>query len=450
VRAPLIDPRPELELSKPPATSFAQRLGWVTVLVVLVLAGPALTSGAALGQEADVDGEAITGRLVNDDDGEPVAGVEIVVSTEEGEEVGTITSDAEGEYLLELPGEGRYVAQLRVDSLPEGVKLTDPDKTALTFTVLPDQQKPLLFPFGEDTRDSASTLDRVVPLTISGLRTGLILAMSAIGLSLVYGTTRFTNFAHGEMVTFGALLAWLFNQSFGLPLLVAAPLAVAICGFAGAGLERGLWRPLRRRGSTLFGLMIVSFGLSILAQHVFLYVFGSRTRPYSDYAVQRNGVRIGAAIVQPKVFAVIILSVVVLGGVGLFLSRARFGKAMRAVADNGPLASSSGIDTDRVVLWVWIGGSALAGFGGILYSVTQQVFFAQGQTLLLLMFAGITLGGLGTAYGAAAGCVVLGLFIELSTLVVPTSMKNVGALAVLILVLLFKPEGLFGRRERVG
>jgi branched-chain amino acid transport system permease protein len=447
VRAPLIDTRPRLELQHP-ATSFAQRLGWVTVLLVLVLAGPALTAGAALGQE--VDGEAIRGRLVNDDDGEPVAGVEIVVTTEDGEEVGLITSDADGEYLFELPGEGRYVAQLRVDSLPKGVRLTDPDKTALTFTVLPDQQKPLLFPFGEDTRESASTLDRVVPLTISGLRTGLILAMSAIGLSLVYGTTRFTNFAHGEMVTFGALLAWLFNQTFGLPLLVAAPIAVAFCGVAGAGLERGLWRPLRRRGSTLFGLMIVSLGLSIVVQHLFLYVFGSRTRPYSDYAVQRNGVRIGAAIVQPKVFAVIILSVVVLGGVGLFFSRARFGKAMRAVADNGPLASSSGIDTDRVVLRVWIGGSALAGLGGILYSVTQQVSFAQGQNLLLLMFAGATLGGLGTAYGAAAGCVLLGLLIELSTLVLPSSMKNVGALAVLILILLFKPEGLFSRRERVG
>ena len=152
VRAPLIDTRPRLELQHP-ATSFAQRLGWVTVLLVLVLAGPALTAGAALGQE--VDGEAIRGRLVNDDDGEPVAGVEIVVTTEDGEEVGLITSDADGEYLFELPGEGRYVAQLRVDSLPKGVKLTDPDKTALTFTVLPDQQKPLLFPFGEDTRDSA-------------------------------------------------------------------------------------------------------------------------------------------------------------------------------------------------------------------------------------------------------------------------------------------------------
>jgi neutral amino acid transport system permease protein len=183
---------------------------------------------------------------------------------------------------------------------------------------------------------------------------------------------------------------------------------------------------------------------------VFLYFFGSRTRPYSDYALQPGGFRIGSAIVPPKTFAVIVISVIVLGAVGLFLSRARFGKAMRAVADNAPLASASGIDTDRVVLWVWIGGSALAGFGGVLYSTTQQVSFQQGQTLLLLMFAGITLGGLGTAYGAAIGCFVLGLFLQLSTLIIPTSIKNVGALAVLILVLLFKPEGLFGRRERVG
>ena len=433
------------------AMPFGRRLALALAVAAVVLLQPVVNGSLLAAQEPEATGEAITGVLINrDDDDAPVAGVEIVVSDVSGEEVGTVVSDDDGEYFLELPGEGEYTAQLLVDSLPDGVTLTDEERTSLTFQIRPGQQKPLLFPFGVDTRNSTGTLDRVLPLTIDGIRLGLLLAMAAIGLSLIYGTTRITNFAHGEMVTFGALVAWYFNQILGVQLLVAAVLAFVLSGLAGAGLEKGLWKPLRQRGSSLFGLMVVSFGLSLLAQHVFLYFFGSRTRPYADYALQPGGVQIGSATIPPKTFVVIGLSVLVLGLVGLFLSRARFGKAMRAVADNGPLASASGIDTDRVVLWVWIGGSALAGLGGVLYSVTQQVSFQQGQTLLSLMFAGITLGGLGTAYGAAVGCFVLGLFIQLSTLVVPTSVKNVGAMAVLILVLLFKPEGLFGRRERVG
>ncbi len=412
---------------------------------------PDSESEGGSGDTLEPGDEGVRGTLVNpEDDGAPVVGVEILVSTSAGEKVGIAVSGDDGTYALVLPGEGEYTAQLLVDSLPDGVVLTDPEKTTLTFTARPGQQKPLLFPFGEDTRNATTWVDRVIPLTIDGIRLGLLLAMTAIGLSLIYGTTGITNFAHGEMVTFGALMAWFFNQSLGIQLIPAALLAFLLSGLAGAGLEKGVWKPLRHRGASLFGLMVVSFGLSILAQHVFLYFFGSRTKPYSDYALQPGGVSIGSATVPPKTFAVIIISVIVLGAVGLFLSRARFGKAMRAVADNAPLASSSGIDTDRVVLWVWIGGSALAGFGGVLYSTTQQVSFQQGQTLLLLMFAGITLGGLGTAYGAAIGCFLLGLFLQLSTLVIPTSIKNVGALAVLILVLLFKPEGLFGRRERVG
>lgn len=123
---------------------------------------------------------------------------------------------------------------------------------------------------------------------------------------------------------------------------------------------------------------------------------------------------------------------------------------MRAVADNGPLASSSGINTDRVVRLVWMMGAALAGLGGILYSLDNQVSFGQGQSLLLLMFAGITLGGLGTSFGAAAGCFILGVAIQLSTLFIPTSLKSVGALVILIVVLMFRPQGVFGRKERVG
>ena len=123
---------------------------------------------------------------------------------------------------------------------------------------------------------------------------------------------------------------------------------------------------------------------------------------------------------------------------------------MRAVADNRDLAASSGIDVDRVILFVWALGGGLAALGGVLFGLQQQVQFEMGFKLLLLMFAGITLGGLGTAYGALVGSFVVGMFIELSTLVVPTELKNVGALLVLIVVLLVRPQGILGRAERIG
>ena len=196
-------------------------------------------------------------------------------------------------------------------------------------------------------------------------------------------------------------------------------------------------------------MMVVSIGLSLLFRYIFLYQFGGRTRPYGDYNLQR-AVDIGPISITPKDLWIIGLSVLVLVGVGLALQYTRIGKAMRAVADNPDLAESSGIDVDRVILIVWVAGSALACLGGVLFGLGEQVSFQYGFQLLLLMFAGVTLGGLGTAYGALLGSFVIGMFVQVSTLWVSTELKNVGALAILIVVLLVRPQGILGRAERVG
>lgn len=424
--------------------------GLVAILVVVLSSFATPPAGATVRQDEE-KGEAIAGTFRNNDDGgKPVAGVEVVVKDESGAEVGTATSDDEGKYELALPGPGAYTAELQVDSLPDGVNLTDSERTKLSFNVNPSQRKPLIFPFGKDTRVTVSTLDKVPGTLFDGARLGLIIAMTAIGLSLIYGTTQFTNFAHGEMVTFGALITWYLNQEAGLPVIVAALVAFVLAGAGGFVLDSGLWGPLRHRKTGPFSLMVVSFGLSIALIGLFQFFFGSRNRPYSEYVIQDPLFTIGNQVIPPRAVVTMVLSLVVLGGVGLFLQRARFGKAMRAVADNGPLASASGINTDRVIKLVWIGGSALAGLGGILYSLDQGVNVQQGQSILLLMFAGITLGGLGTSFGAAAGCFVLGVAIQLSTLWIPTSLKNVGALVILIVILMIRPQGVFGRKERVG
>jgi len=222
----------------------------------------------------------------------------------------------------------------------------------------------------------------------------------------------------------------------------------------GTGLAEGLFdkfvgNPLRRRGSSLISMLVVSIGFSIGFRYIMLYQFGGRVQRYRDYAIQET-VDFGVFSLVPKDIVIIVLSTLVLLGVGLALQMTRIGKAMRAVADNRDLAESSGIDVERVIRVVWIAGGALTGLGGVLFGLTESIGWEMGFRLLLLMFAGITLGGLGTAYGALFGSLIVGVFIQLSTLVIPSDMKNVGALLMLAVILLVRPQGIFGRAERIG
>jgi branched-chain amino acid transport system permease protein len=196
-------------------------------------------------------------------------------------------------------------------------------------------------------------------------------------------------------------------------------------------------------------MMIVSIGLSLLLRYLFLYQFGGGTESYADYRGQA-GVAFGPIRLRPLDFISMAIATVVLVAVGLALLRTRLGKATRAVSDNPALAAASGIDVDRVIRSVWVAGAALAGLAGILLGLAQQINFQMGFQILLLVFAAVTLGGLGTAFGALVGSLIVGVFVEVSTLVVPTELKNVGALAVLIIILLFRPQGILGRAERIG
>ncbi|OWY59309.1 branched-chain amino acid ABC transporter permease, partial [cyanobacterium TDX16] len=184
-------------------------------------------------------------------------------------------------------------------------------------------------------------------------------------------------------------------------------------------IDLGFWGQLRRRGTGLIAQLVISIGLSILFRYFFLFLFGGRTQPYADYAVQK-GLNLGPITIAPKDIIGICLSIGVLVAVGLVLQKTKIGKATRAVSDNPDLAASSGIDVQRVVHFVWAAGFALAALGGVLLGVTEQASFQMGQRLLLLMFAGVTLGGLGTAYGALVGSLIVGIFVQMSTLFIST------------------------------
>lgn len=429
----------------------------VRVGTMLAVLSASLIGLLALGAPAsaqDENGEIKGSLSTKDAEGEKVGvgDVVFIISDASGNEVGTGTTDENGDWSVSVPV-GTYSVLLDVSTLPEGVDLRNPDKNPAEVVIdTPGKSKGALFPLGEAAVSEVTAIEWV-QLLVDGLKLGLLLAMCSIGLSLIYGTTGLTNFAHGEMVTFGAMMAYLFHVTgvFGWQssLLVAAVLVLFITGLAGGIFNQFVWRPLRRRGVSLIAALVVSIGFSIFLRYLMLYRFGGRAGFYRDYRIQEKWDFVWFTI-APKDLVIMGLSILILLGVGSALQFTRIGKAMRAVSDNRDLAESSGIDVEKVIRWVWVSGSALAGLGGVMFGVTESIGWEMGFRTLLLMFAGVTLGGLGTAYGALFGSIIVGLFIQMSSLVIPTDMKNVGALVMLVVILLVRPQGLLGRKDRIG
>ena len=432
-------------------TVLAVLAGIGTATAATTPAPPPTTPAASPTESAPAEGELVRAR-VRTDDGVDVEGVDIRVE-QGGEEVATGTTDAEGVADIPVAEAGEYEIFLDLESLPAEVEGLTPQLNPIATTVNAGTPRTVAFRLSEgggETVADVGGLDinwGLTPqLALSGLRFGLIIALASIGLTLIFGTTGLVNFAHGELITFGALTAYFVNVVMNVPLIPAAIITVIVCGIGGWVNDRALWGPLRKRGTGLIAMMIVSIGLSILLRYLFQYLFGAGFNSYADYQGQA-GVLLG---LRPYDLISMVIAVVVLVATAIALLRTQLGKATRAVADNPALASASGIDVDRVIRVVWISGAALAGLGGVLLGLAQQVNFLMGFQILLLVFAAVTLGGLGTAFGALLGSIVVGVFIEVSTLIIPTELKNVGALGILILILLVRPQGILGRAERVG
>jgi branched-chain amino acid transport system permease protein len=213
--------------------------------------------------------------------------------------------------------------------------------------------------------------------------------------------------------------------------------------------DRFFWGWLRERRTGLIGMMIVSIGLALTLRYLYLFRFRGETRQYTDYVAQ-PGIDLGPIAVAPKNLIMDVIAIVVLVAVSMALVMTRLGKATRAVSTNPSLAAASGINVDAIIRLVWTIGGGLAALAGVMLGVFQGINYQMGFQILLLVFAAVTLGGLGTAFGALLGSLVIGLATQLSTLWIPTELKNVGALAVLIIVILVRPQGILGRRERIG
>jgi neutral amino acid transport system permease protein len=284
-------------------------------------------------------------------------------------------------------------------------------------------------------------------LLANGLVTGAVYAIAAVGVSLVYGILRIVHFAYGDLMTFGAFVAVTCDTTLGAGMVAATAAAMIATAALSVGLDFALWRPLRARRANFMSLFLASIGLALVLRQGIFLVWGPQPRsfdvdPFKVYTL--GSVRLSGAQAIAIVVAVVAIALV-----GLLLSSTTLGRTMRAVA------AVAGIDTGRVVLATWVLSGLLAALAGVLAGLVQSTFDPNfGFTLLLPVFAAVVLGGIGNPYGALAGGFLLGIVTELSTWDsfgggVDPVYKPVVAFAVLILVLLARPQGLLGRARLV-
>ena len=277
-------------------------------------------------------------------------------------------------------------------------------------------------------------------LLINGIAVGSILALAAIGLTLTYGILKLSNFAHGDFMTLGAYLTWLSNTAglnIWLSMLVGA--AGTIIGMLIT--EYLLWKPMRDRRASDTTLIIISIGLALFIRNGILLFYGAGNQQYQlpvVRALEFGDIRI--AYYRLVVVGLTILAIIALY---LILKNTKMGKAMRAVADNIDLARVSGIDVERVVLFTWIITGILTAFAGTMYGLITVIRPNMGWFLILPMFASVILGGIGNVYGAIAGALIIGIAQELSVPFLGSEYKLAVALAITIVVLLVRPQGLF-------
>ena len=299
----------------------------------------------------------------------------------------------------------------------------------------------------------------------NGLLLGVIIALGSVALSLLYGVTRIVNFAHGEIIAFGAIITLFFSSPtnsslmyldrfspLGLNFITSCILSILICGIFGGLLELCLFKPLRKNNFGNIAVLVVTIGLSIFLRHVYL-LFASAKPSSFPLDLQKRTDYYGVQL-TPRNLQVLILSFIVMVLVGLFLSYTKTGKAMRAVRDSTELANVSGINSDFISLVTWVFSSMLAGFTGIIQGAINNVRWNMGFLILLLIFAGTVLGGIGTSFGAMFGGFVIGILVQLSVglefMDGHTEAKNAIALIIMITILLVRPQGIFGKKERVS
>ena len=278
---------------------------------------------------------------------------------------------------------------------------------------------------------------------INGLLAGCIYALFAMGLTLIYGVLNFVNFAHGELIMWGAYFLLLaLAEPFALPLYAAVPVALGMTALLGAGMDFAVFRHLRR--SNRLTLLIAAIGLSFFLRNAAQLFWGAEVRTYGFEI--RPGLRWFGVSLTPQQLVIIVISFLCIVGVYLLFFKSRIGKSMRALADNLDLARISGIHTGKAILWAWIISSLLAGTGGILMAMDTNLHPEMGVANLIKAFAAALIGGVGNLWGALIGGLIIGLAENIAVLFISPGYKDAVAFLIMVLILLSRPFIVAGER----
>lgn len=286
-------------------------------------------------------------------------------------------------------------------------------------------------------------IEAVLQVLVFGLIFGSMVSLGGVGLTLIYSIADFPNFAHGDYMMFGGYIAFMVNVQLGLPLPVAfIGGAIAVAG-ASLVIDRFAFKPLRNAGP--IPLLIASIGVALIVRNIIRFFWGTSTVTYDIEWQVATQILPGVALTEIQMM-IIVIAFGLMFAVHLLLSRTKLGKAMRAMSDNRRLARASGIRVEYTLMWTWIIGGALAGAAGIMFGLDASLQPERGFFILLAIFAAVILGGIGSAYGAMAGGLAIGIASEATPYIpgLDAGYKFATMFVIMILILLVKPEGIFG------
>lgn len=279
---------------------------------------------------------------------------------------------------------------------------------------------------------------------INGLSVGSIYALVALGYSMVYGIVKLINFAHGDIIMFGAYAVYVTLVMAGLPLWVSILAAMALSAIAGMLTERLAYRRLLNANAPRISLLITAIGVSMLLQNLCQLVFSSSAKSMPSI-VSGEAFNIGGTSISLVTVITIVTSVVMMILLQMLINKTKIGKAMRAVSEDAGAARLMGIHTGRTVSFTFAIGSILAAVGAVLYVGTyRQIEPFMGSMLGLKAFVAAVLGGIGSVPGAMVGGIVMGIA-ESITKTYASTFSDAVVFGILIIVLLFKPSGLMGK-----
>jgi branched-chain amino acid transport system permease protein len=283
-------------------------------------------------------------------------------------------------------------------------------------------------------------------LFINGVVAGSVYMLIALGFGLIYATTRVFHFAHGAVYTVGAYATYLLIKQLGFPLPIALVASVLFSSALGGAIELSVYRPLRKNRASLMVLLLASLGLYVLIQNLVSLGFGDDSRSVRRGIIV-SGIDFMGARITPTQIKVILVSLTLCFFVGALLRQTHLGHLARAVANDSELGTIVGIRSDRIILYVLVVGSGLAGFAGTLASLDTDVRPTMGFNALLMGVIAAFVGGIGSTFGAVVGGLVVGLAQHLGVWIFSTQWQDTIVFGVLILLLFLRPQGLFGENH---